>query len=123
MLHRLSFPKSLIVLEKDLLSLAQPGTGPRALKRRLDVVAFYKDPAENSLKPLLIIECKAADFDDRALSQLLGYNHFLLAPYFAVVSEARSALFFRDGKGWALLHKGLLPYPALIQPRSYAETT
>ncbi|WP_143406414.1 type I restriction enzyme HsdR N-terminal domain-containing protein [Estrella lausannensis] len=114
MIHRLSFPKSLIVLEKDLSNLVS-GATPAALKRRFDVVAFFKDPLAGSLKPLLIVECKATHLDEKALAQLLGYNHFLKAPYFAAISKARSALFLRNGNQWAPISSGLLPYPVMIE--------
>lgn len=113
MIHQLSFPKSLIVLEKDLSSLTDK-SAPAELKRRFDIVVFFKDRQEGSLKPLLIVECKAVDFDEKALSQLLGYNHFLNAPFFAVVAAARSVLFLRQGKQWAPVHSELIPYPAMI---------
>lgn len=114
MIFRLSFPKSLIAVEKDLAALLDP-LNRVFLKRRLDVVAFTKDASDGSLKPLLIIECKAAAFDEKALNQLLGYNHFLSAPYFAIVSASKTALFRREGNRWALFHDALLPYPVLMK--------
>lgn len=112
MITKLAFPKSLITLEKELAELIPKDKGKIKLKRRLDIVAFAK--SGTGLSPLLIIECKAKAFDQKALSQVLGYNMFLLAPFFALVSAQKTAFFAKNEQN-AILASTDIP--------SYAELT
>lgn len=102
---KLSYPQSLIAVEKELSDLA--GTGP---KRRLDIVAFAK---KETLVPLLIIECKAKTLDQKALSQALAYNHYLSAPFFAVMSADKAAFFAKQGMEWVFMGSEIPSYSEL----------
>lgn len=51
-------------------------------KRRIDILCYESQ----TLKPLLLIECKAKAFSDKELRQLLGYNFYVQAKFVALVS-------------------------------------
>jgi len=87
MVHELGFPKELLVVEKALSELPHlQGVYPLP-KRRADLLCFAKGlHSEHSLYPLLLIECKKEKIDQKALTQLLGYNYYVKASYIALVS-------------------------------------
>lgn len=64
MVVELGFPKGLISIERAISS------------RRYDVLVFSPE-----MKPLLLIECKAAAAKEKALHQALGYNQSVNAPF------------------------------------------
>lgn len=101
MITKLSFPPSMIVLERELKSLLPKEKETLKLKRRLDIVVFFKGN-NGDLCPLLIVECKAERLNQKTLTQILGYNFYLLAPYFAITSATGTYLFMKD-KGEARL--------------------
>lgn len=72
MIRELQYPKSLIAVEKKIPQL----------QRRIDILCYDPD-----CKPLLLIECKCEDLDQKAIEQVVGYNHFVKAPFVAVVNE------------------------------------
>jgi hypothetical protein len=76
----LHYPLSLITVEKQL----QEWAGQAVPDRRLDILCFGKDE-KNTLRPLLLIECKRHKPNKAHLLQLLGYNFYIQAPYIAVV--------------------------------------
>lgn len=75
MVEELGYPKELIAVEKQVVGL----------NRRLDLLCYSKK--KDDLKPLLLIECKAGEIGDEALSQAVGYNSAIGAPYVAVVNQ------------------------------------
>lgn len=89
LLLKIGFSKSLIGVEKELCSLPHLTNTP---KRRIDLVCY----AQGSLEPLLLIECKEGRASNEATQQLKGYNHFVGAPYLAVVDEKRVQFFARE---------------------------
>jgi hypothetical protein len=72
-------PPHLIRVEASLKSFVPLEKVP---KRRLDIMCFA--PLQNSLLPLLVIECKAKKPNLQASFQVGGYNYFLKAPYHAL---------------------------------------
>lgn len=70
LISNLDVPQSLISLEKQLIL--------NNTKRRTDIVVFT-----SSLKPLLIVECKAPEIDinQQTLNQVLRYNLELNVPF------------------------------------------
>ena len=105
LIENLNYPKELITVEKELALLPDNGKAP---KRRLDALVYVKKDGE--LKPLLIIECKAAGVTESALQQALGYNHTVRAPFIAVVGKNEAVTVSKDGK----VMGGLLSYDKLI---------
>src|SRR5690242_1968972 len=84
MVDELGFPKELIVVEKGIQELPHLAFR-KAPERRLDILCYGK--GEDSLFPLLLIECKEGKLSESAINQVLGYNHFVEAPFVAVVSD------------------------------------
>jgi hypothetical protein len=96
----LAFPKSLIAVEKKLLS-----------QRRADIIVYRLQGAD--LTPLVVIECKAADLDAEAIRQVVGYNNLLAAPFLCVAHQGGIETFWKEGS--ALRSIGFLPpYSQLI---------
>lgn len=75
------YPKSLISIEKKV------GT------RRYDILVY----AKQSLKPLLLIECKAEKLTESAFNQVLGYNESIGAPFFCLASATEIKTFWQEG--------------------------
>ena len=80
MVGSLGFPLSLIAVEKGLSHISELPNVPDC---RVDILVFTKE-----FEPLLIIECKAVPLLDGALQQVMGYNHYLGAPFFAVANDS-----------------------------------
>lgn len=83
MMFNLGYPKTLISVEKELKQLPHLKREEEVPDRRIDVICF----AKGSLEPLLLIECKEGRATRDAYLQLKGYNHFVKAPFIAVVDE------------------------------------
>jgi hypothetical protein len=54
----------------------------KAPNRRIDILCYSK-----KLEPLLLIECKKKAPSKNAISQILGYNYYIGAPFVALVSS------------------------------------
>lgn len=93
------FPKELLSVELELSQLPHLKGAAGLPKRRVDIVCFAKNiHSKFPLYPLLLIECKKGNED--ANEQVLGYNHFVQAPYVAVARE----------NGVELIHPQTLPF-------------
>ncbi len=93
----LGFPKGLIAVEKELSALSSQKV-PSTLNRRVDVVCFC--PVGSTLRPLLLIECKADVINEKAENQLFGYNSWIGAPFISLVSENTAKTLWREKGGW-----------------------
>ena len=80
MLVSLGFPKGLLLVERALEGF------PKSACRRIDILSLMKDG--DTLKPLLLVECKAGDIAPSAKMQLAGYNAHVKAPFFALANES-----------------------------------
>lgn len=90
MVRELSFPKELLVVERELRALPHLERHPYPLpNRRIDLLSFEKG---SSPAPLLLIECKAQSLTDEMLEQALAYNTFVQAPYVAIVNQSEVRL-------------------------------
>lgn len=79
MIDSLGYPASQITVEKSISELPHlQGIDVPSLDRRLDVLVYNLD------KPLLVIECKAEKIEEKALYQLMGYQHWTGAPFAAL---------------------------------------
>lgn len=81
MVHELGYPKGLISVERAVST------------RRTDIVCYTKE-----MTPLLLIECKAGAIQHAALSQVLGYNEKIGAPFICLVNEAEEKIFWYEKK-------------------------
>jgi len=91
----LGYPQHSLAVEKNLRELLGPEVSRvphRRVDRRVDIVCFSK----GSMKPLLIIECKAVDFTPSMFHQLLGYNQFIKASYVALAGAKQIILGWYD---------------------------
>ena len=68
---------------------------PCNIKRRLDVVCFYTK--DDTILPLLLIECKAKRPQAGVIKQLLGYNFYVKAPFVAIVWGRHIVLYDEAG--------------------------
>ena len=86
MIHRLKYPKELLVVEKEIKELPHL-SGKVVPQRRVDILCYGKGihPA-HSLYPLVMIECKDEPLSDAAVDQVIGYNHHVKAFFIAVVN-------------------------------------
>lgn len=92
MIDELGFPKGLLAVEKDLASLSPLSTiDPH---RRIDILAFV--PGKEGLQPLLLVECKAIVIDEAALSQALGYNRVVKAPFICLTNGVLIKTFWKE---------------------------
>jgi len=88
MTRHLGYPKHLMAIEKQLSEISSlDGNVPN---RRADILCFRKVRGE--LKPLLLIECKEMRPTQEAKRQVLGYNHFVGAPFVAIAGPEYVAL-------------------------------
>ncbi len=114
MVKVLGYPKHLIGVEKSLSEMPHLQEIKTALpSRRVDVTCFMKG-AKHFLVPLLAIECKHLCPGMPAFEQILGYNHYLQAPFIGIAAEDT---FFLQGvqKGKEKMFSELPPYETLLQ--------
>lgn len=89
LIDKLGFPASIIAVEKELSQIPHLRSLSKKLpQRRADILCFAKEihPTEE-LYPLLLIECKAVKLTSKMVNQVVGYNHYLQAPYIALVNQ------------------------------------
>jgi hypothetical protein len=100
MLAELKFPKSLVAVEKGLVS-----------DRRFDILCYT--PAQEGLKTLLLVECKAGSIDGAAEKQALGYGQTTGAPFVCLANGSELKTLWRSPKG--IESVPFLPsYPELV---------
>ncbi len=110
MTKELFYPKELLSIEKSLSELCKI----EAPLRRVDITCFAKD-LQGDLYPLLVIECKEhKSYLQPAIEQILGYNHFLKAPFVAVSYPEGEQFGFKTEKGLSFLPY-LPSYPDLVK--------
>jgi hypothetical protein len=116
MIDELQFPASLIAVEQPLRQLPHLSVtdSRRVPDRRADILCFAKSNNE-TLIPLLLIECKAVKLSGSVINQVLGYNHFAGCRFIALVNQEEIRT------GWYDVNKGeydfidFLPsYPSLL---------
>lgn len=91
MIQELGYPKAYLSIEKSIISLIPTYFDP---KRRIDIVCFTL--IEGSLKPLLLVECKAGKVERDAASQAFGYNELLKAPFLCLCGKERIETFWKE---------------------------
>lgn len=89
--QELGYPPHAIAIEKKLSEL--PMLKHREVPdRRLDILCFESE----TLRPLLLIECKGVSLQDKMLSQVMGYNAFIGAPLICLANEREFLLGWDD---------------------------
>jgi hypothetical protein len=87
MIEEWHYPKELLVIEREIAELPHLiGERKKLPERRIDLLSYGKNPS-GSIYPLLLVECKQYDLTDRHFEQLLGYNHYVGAPFVALINE------------------------------------
>lgn len=89
MIDELGYPKGLIAVEKSIASL-----GSSDPARRIDLMCYV--PGNGGLRPLLIVECKAARLQPQDERQVLGYNEAIGAPFIALAGSSEIVMFWRE---------------------------
>ncbi len=116
MVSQLGYPLAGLAVELGLDRMPHIRRGTSLPRRRADLVVFAKGVhPEHFLYPILLAECKALPWTDKALRQLVGYNQFIGAYFIAAVDPTTVRL----GLGWnneqISFHRGLLPYDDLLR--------
>jgi len=113
MIGELGYPPELLSVERSLADLCSAQSSVKIPSRRVDLMCFTKIPSTTGLHPLLAVECKESkNFEEQALSQVLGYNAFLGAPFIAVAYPEGETFGYRTLKGFKYLPY-LPPYSEL----------
>ena len=102
MIENLKFPKERLLVERTLARLPHLENQKDLPNRRVDILCYEKEG--NDFSSLLVIECKHAMVDPAAFHQLFGYNHFLGAPFLAVVSMDSILFRYKSEKEFAFLN-------------------
>ncbi len=89
----LGYPRSYLVVEKQLKELPHV-VGP-VPDRRIDLACFYS--AQGELAPLITIECKAVPITRKVIDQVIGYNHYVGAPFIGVANEEVTKVGYLQG--------------------------
>lgn len=117
MVEALGYPKHYIAVERELTAFVQQTDASQKLPlRRADIVCLTTELNTNGeLLPLLLIECKAVVLTRKMQDQVVGYNHYLKAPFVALVNhlEARTG-WFEPQEGAYKFVAGLPSYGQLL---------
>lgn len=89
MICELGYPKHLIVIEKELSELPHLTARRHEVpKRRADLLVYTPGNGSDApVRPLLLIECKERGLTQAAREQVIGYNHFVGAPYIGIAAQ------------------------------------
>lgn len=115
MIDELGYPASLVTVEQPLRSLPHLSVpdSRRVPDRRADILCFAKTGG-NLLSPLLLIECKAVKFSSSVINQVVGYNHFVKAPFITLANQEEIRTGWYDkAKGEYSFVDYIPPYNAL----------
>ena len=115
MVHQLGYPKGSLSLETSLHQIPHLNSQAHALpQRRTDLICFAKGiHPQWDLYPLLVIECKAVKLTKKAMTQLVGYNHFLKAYFIALINAEGMRLGWYEGGEYRFIER-LPSYEDLI---------
>lgn len=106
------YPRGLIGVELSLSSLPHLIENRSKLpKRRADIIVFSPN---NTLSPLILVECKAVLITDAAIRQAVGYNLFVKAPYIMLANEREVKTGSYNGSTW-VFSPGLPNFKSLTQ--------
>ena len=92
LIHERGFPREWIVVEKEIGQLPHL-SGVQCPQRKIDILCYGGSP----LSPLLLIECKREGAEGDPMAQVVGYNHYVGAPFMGIASPQG---FTWEGKGF-----------------------
>jgi hypothetical protein len=113
MVEKLGYPRILIAIEKELSQLPHLKLKPykEIPKRRADIIVF----SPGTLKPLLMIECKAVALTPKFAQQVIGYNTVVGASFLAMANDKHVLTgCFDTQAGMYQFKKGLPDFETLI---------
>ena len=87
MIKELHYPRELLAVEKELNALPHLAHEASLPLRRIDLLSFMK--SADGIKPLLLIECKESELTQEAMDQVISYNHYVKAPFVAIVNPTQ----------------------------------
>lgn len=120
MTENLGYPVSLIAIEKEIGQLPQASSSlnHKIPKRRADIVVYAKKT--DTLRAVLMIECKAVPLTPKFAQQVIGYNAFVKAPFIALANEFQVLTGFFDPDGGIYkFEEGLPHFEALMRGIGY----
>lgn len=109
--QHLGFPIQNLKIETSLSQIPHLLSSSKSLPtRRADLICFYRG------YPLLLIECKAVKLNQAVIRQVVGYNHFLKAPFIAIANdkEKKFGWFDKNLKDFTFISY-IPPYAELIK--------
>ncbi|MCH9620959.1 MAG: hypothetical protein S4CHLAM20_03690 [Chlamydiia bacterium] len=106
--EELLYPKEMISVERSLSSFPHL-KGKQVPNRRFDIAVF----GTKKVLPLLIIECKAIPLNQKALDQVIGYNHLVQAPFIALANGDEVKTLVKE-KDRYIEYQGLPTYEVLL---------
>lgn len=106
MINQLGYPKGNLTLETSLHQLPHLQGAVRTLpQRRTDLICFGKGiHPQWDLYPLLVVECKAVKLTQKAMTQLIGYNHYLNARFIALTNGEEKKVGWRENGQYQFIH-------------------
>jgi hypothetical protein len=105
------YPKSHIMVEVDLKKVFPSHVKVPDTKRRADLLCLI--PSHETMKPLLIAECKQGRYNQKAAAQAEGYAYVLGMPFFVLADSEKITTFIRQQTLQA--YPGIISYEQLIQ--------
>lgn len=115
--QNLGFPIQNIAIEKKLDQLPHLQFISSLPKRRADLIVFANNLHPHyAFYPLLLVECKSIKLTDKTLRQIVGYNHFVGAPFLAVVNQTDTLFgYYHTQHKDFIFSKKIMPYEYLIK--------
>ena len=113
MTEQLGYPNECLVIEKELSKLPHLQNYNKPLpRRRVDILCYSRQNTSQgvSLKPLLLIECKAIPLNAGAFQQASGYNYYIGAPFVAIANESQIFHGWKDLSTGKFCYSDFLPY-------------
>ncbi|MCB1110710.1 MAG: type I restriction enzyme HsdR N-terminal domain-containing protein [Chlamydiia bacterium] len=83
----LGYPPHVMIIEKQLSELPHL-QNTKVPSRRIDILCLESE----TLRPLLLIECKAVSIREKMFAQPLGYNAFIGAPLICLANQEELCL-------------------------------
>lgn len=107
MIHQLGYPKGNLTLETSLHQFPHLRASVNALpSRRTDLICFAKGIHPKwELYPLLLVECKSVKLTQKAMTQLIGYNHFLNACFIALTNGQEMRVGWRQNEQYQFIDR------------------
>jgi hypothetical protein len=111
MVDVLGFPRHTLLVEQELKALPHLARAKDPIPdRRADLICLAQGiHPEFPLYPLLLIECKDKQIDQKAVDQVIGYNCFVRAPFLAIAAQGQIQMGHWDGGVGRYVFVPLLP--------------